>query len=259
MKRIDIVFNWLSVAGCLLLGSFAVSAWYGGNRTAALWLAFGGIVCLELLGTLQIQHIILGSNEPKISEAVALEQRPWVSLEVGLADGLSYDDKGWDAGTRWRTTIRYRLTNTGKTPAVKVSVFGGILPLMISYRPAQPPQATPVAGTDVPAEMKPICDFAAIIESGEVLASRESRDGLFTLNGNPDRFKAAKDSPGFSGNVLVIVCVSYASTFNAEKHMSAKAFQLFRRDGKGIDLKGEMIPQQQLGLVLNPTSESITN
>lgn len=251
--------GWVTGIGFLSVG-IGASAWFSGYRSWGLWIGFVGFVLLIAAVSIQTQYWIWQKNasaESTISAAVALEQRPWVSLAVELADALSYDSKGLDAGVRWHTAIKYQLINTGKTPATKVSVFRDILPFMISYRSAQ--QATPVAGTDPDAEIRNVCKAAAIFGSGDVLATGEGRVGIFTFNGNPSRFDAAKNSPGYSGNFLVVLCVTYRSTFNAEIHRTAKAFQLFKRDGSPINLNGEVVPQQTLGLVLNPTSENLTD
>ena len=47
---------WLPLIAGLLLGGLAVGAWYGGDKTLAIWVGFVGAVCLVLLVALQIQQ-----------------------------------------------------------------------------------------------------------------------------------------------------------------------------------------------------------
>lgn len=69
---------------------------------------------------------------------------------------------------------------------------------------------------------------------------------------NPSRFDEAKRAPeGYTGQFLVVVCVTYGSTYSNESHRTAKAFNLFKRRGD-IDLNGEFIPLTELALVPHP-------
>ncbi|MFZ0372192.1 MAG: hypothetical protein WAL39_02665 [Xanthobacteraceae bacterium] len=58
MKQTDFIVFWLPIIGGVLLGGFAGTAWYGGNKILGLWLGFAGIVCFLLVGTIQIQQAI---------------------------------------------------------------------------------------------------------------------------------------------------------------------------------------------------------
>jgi len=44
MKQTDFIVFWLPIIGGVLLGGFAGTAWYGGNKILGLWLGFAGIV-----------------------------------------------------------------------------------------------------------------------------------------------------------------------------------------------------------------------
>jgi hypothetical protein len=56
---------WLPVIGAGIFIAWAIGAWYGGNKTTAVWLVFGGAVCLLLLGTIQWQHAIHAAETRK--------------------------------------------------------------------------------------------------------------------------------------------------------------------------------------------------
>jgi hypothetical protein len=59
---------WLPLIAGLLLGGLAVAAWYGGDKTLAIWSAFIGVVFFLLTGTLQLQQYIWRvANQPNIS------------------------------------------------------------------------------------------------------------------------------------------------------------------------------------------------
>jgi hypothetical protein len=61
MKRktiMDLAIFWLPIFGSILLGGLAGSAWYDGNKTLGLWLAFAGMICLGVVVVLQIQQAI---------------------------------------------------------------------------------------------------------------------------------------------------------------------------------------------------------
>lgn len=57
----DFVTFWLPIIGGILLGGLALSAWYGGNKTLAIWSGFAGLVCLLLLAALQVQEAVWDS------------------------------------------------------------------------------------------------------------------------------------------------------------------------------------------------------
>ena len=59
---------WLPLIAGLLLGGLAVGAWYGGDKTLAIWVGFVGAVCLVLLVALQIQQEVWRTaNQPNIT------------------------------------------------------------------------------------------------------------------------------------------------------------------------------------------------
>lgn len=55
-KSVELAIFWLPLISGVLLGGIAGSAWYGGDKIPAIWIAFFGIVCLLLTGALQVQQ-----------------------------------------------------------------------------------------------------------------------------------------------------------------------------------------------------------
>jgi hypothetical protein len=87
---------------------------------------------------------------------------------------------------------------------------------------------------------------------GQILFPDEPRDGIFNLNVNPQIVDTAKGDPGYSGQFLVVACVTYGSTISKDRYHTAKGFHLWKQSGP-IALDGEAIPPEQLGFVQNPT------
>ena len=203
--------------------------------------------------------------------AMIADQRPWVSLEVEIAGPLAYDDKRWNAGTRWHIPLSYRMQNLGKTPGINVSFFGEIIPFIIPHFPPNKikdgiPQGTPEPGTDIASEFENVCNFSEQMAAhnmgwGQVLFPNERwpQDGkklrIFGMNGNPEVFESAKINAGYTGQFLVVVCATYGSTLSMDKYRTAKAFLLFKPDG-GINLAGETVLEGTLGFELSPTNGS---
>lgn len=194
-------------------------------------------------------------------EEFIANQRPWVSVEVDLASDLAYDGEGWNAGTRWHIKLGYRLKNLGKTPATNVSFFAEIVPFVISHFPKStikdgiPQMLTPVPGTDVAKELESICTYCEGMTehgmgSGHFLFPEEPEERAFTINAQTTIFEdVRKSQDGYLGQFLVLVCVTYGSTFSKDTYRTAKAFHLYNRFNKHpIDLSGENIPMDHLGL-----------
>jgi len=67
MKMAFAIF-WLPLIAGLLLGGLAVGAWYGGDKTLAIWVGFIGALCLLLTAALQLQQFVWGvANQPQIT------------------------------------------------------------------------------------------------------------------------------------------------------------------------------------------------
>jgi hypothetical protein len=55
-KTVELAIFWLPLIAGVLLGGIAGTAWYGGDKIPAIWIAFFGILCFLLTGTLQFQQ-----------------------------------------------------------------------------------------------------------------------------------------------------------------------------------------------------------
>jgi hypothetical protein len=55
-KTVEFAFFWLPIIASCLLGGIAASAWYGGDKIPAIWIAFFGAVCVLLTVTIQAQQ-----------------------------------------------------------------------------------------------------------------------------------------------------------------------------------------------------------
>jgi hypothetical protein len=64
----ELAIFWLPLIAGLLLGGWSVAAWYGGDKTLAVWVGFIGVVCFLLTGALQLQqHVWRVASQPNIS------------------------------------------------------------------------------------------------------------------------------------------------------------------------------------------------
>lgn len=95
---------WLPIIGGILLGGFAVSAWYGGNKLLGLWLAFFGVVSLLLVVAIQLQQFI--SDEQSI---IPDPDRPYISIV-----SLSFPSNVIQPGP---IIIKWQIKNVGRHPA----------------------------------------------------------------------------------------------------------------------------------------------
>lgn len=205
----------------------------------------------------------IASNEIS-REIMIAEQRPWITVSFNIITPLAYDDKGWDAGTRWHLTLVYELKNIGKTPATKASFMASMVPYTIPHWPKEMvknglPQGNPIDGTDIQKEFNKIFVFQEnMIKNdlgfGQILFPGETRKVKFTLNGNNQIFDKIKKAPsGYTGHFIIIACASYGSTYNEELYCTAKAYQMFKRSGdKAISLDGDFVPIADIALAPHP-------
>lgn len=109
-KLMDTATIWLPALGTMLLGGFAVGAWYGGNKIHALWYGFFGTVFLLLLVVLQIQSALNSSERrdrlPDDPDVVT--QRAYISVVDAEISAL--DDSV-------PPTVQVVIKNTGRSPA----------------------------------------------------------------------------------------------------------------------------------------------
>jgi hypothetical protein len=57
-KLINVSVFWLPLVAGIILGGLSPSVWYGGDKIAALWMTFAGLILLLLTGTFQVQAYI---------------------------------------------------------------------------------------------------------------------------------------------------------------------------------------------------------
>jgi len=266
-KKMELLNVWLPVIGAGVLIAIAVAAWFAERRIAGIWFGFAGVVCLLLLLALQLQEHERSREE--LGRKIDSPDRPWVSLEVAIAGPLAYDALGWDAGVRWHIPIKFKVTNTGNTPATNVDLHADIRPFMIGYWPADQikdgiPQGQPIPGTDVPSELKKLCDGLAQMNKtmgsfmSKTLFKGQTWEDFFHLNGNPALFDAAREAPGYSGNILLLVCVSYKSTTDDRLHQTGESFAIFKPNAK-IVLEDGTVPQADLRLTDQPMGGNFAN
>ena len=107
---------WLPIFGAGVCIAWAIAAWYGGSKLLSIWLSFTGIVCLLLLGTLQIQHAIERGAEIKPpvgpSEAEMSRSRAFVGVRPLLGPELKIGQV---------PIFRLMIKNSGQTPAYDVA------------------------------------------------------------------------------------------------------------------------------------------
>ncbi len=109
---------WLPILGAGICIAWAIGAWYGGSKILSVWLAFGGAVCLLLLGALQWQHSIeKGDGQSADFE----ERRANIQLlnfySVPIQDKTGEPLKGW--------AIQAIFANLGQTTAKQVRIAYG--------------------------------------------------------------------------------------------------------------------------------------
>lgn len=57
-KTVELAIFWMPLIGGVLLSGIAGSAWYGGDKIPAIWIAFAGAVLFLLTGAVQIQQAV---------------------------------------------------------------------------------------------------------------------------------------------------------------------------------------------------------
>jgi hypothetical protein len=122
MKRIPMesAVGWFLAIGALLIGIGGTIYWGNGSKTIALWIGVVGVIGIVLAGGFQLQGII---SKAIVTETESTE-RPWIFLGNPT---VSAPLKFFDAGAQ--ITLLFPLKNTGKSPALNVSVQARLIPL----------------------------------------------------------------------------------------------------------------------------------
>jgi hypothetical protein len=64
---------WLPIIGAGIFITWGITAWYSGGKVHAIWLLFGGAVCLLLLGAIQWQEDVSKPNEAEARKPTETE------------------------------------------------------------------------------------------------------------------------------------------------------------------------------------------
>lgn len=79
---------WLPLLAGIILGGLSPSIWYGGDKIAALWMTFAGLVLLLLTGTFQVQAYIQSTIlQPQFE--ISPEQRSVLTWNPPVDNSLS--------------------------------------------------------------------------------------------------------------------------------------------------------------------------
>jgi len=156
-------------------------------------------------------------------EAMASEQRPWVTLKTQLAASLSHG-----ARDGWSIELSYSIKNIGKTPARRVGFLADVIPFMMGY---QEPGGSFHAQTNIANELH---DFARRMLNAKaggggfslLLFPEDSREGRFVVNKSDAPFAKALESERYTGQFIVLTCVIYQSTLDHNWHETAEAYSL---------------------------------
>lgn len=262
---------WLLVLGPLLISIGAAIYWGSGSRAVGLWAGFvPGAVLFVIAAGIQWQ-INLGKAETPETPIKQPDSpdRPWVSIEIEIAGPLAHDAVGWDAGVRWHVPFRFKLTNTGNSPAIGVDFYGEIRPFMVSHWPADRvkdgvPQGEPIPGTNPVEVLKTICESQASMRThfgsfmGQTIFKGRTYESILHTNANPALFDEAAKSPAYSGNILLSVCATYKSSTDDRIHQTGETFALYITN-TNIDLNGGGVHQDKLRLTSQPMGGSFAN
>lgn len=157
---------------------------------------------------------------------------------------LAYDPAPSN-GLSWQIKLTYRLKNLGKTPAVDVSLFAHMLPM--------------VSGKDgivLSEELDKACEFPEKMQVlgfslGEMIFPQEEwPEKTFLVSGVKEIFDRAKKVDPlqkYFGQFLVAPCVTYKPTFSSQAPFrTAKEYFITKRNGTPIDLEGEALASSDL-------------
>jgi hypothetical protein len=113
-------------------------------------------------------------------------------------------------------------------------------------------QGLPDPGTDANKELKAFCDSAADIRKYlppltaiTLYPGSSATVGYFGLNGNPQLFDKAGLVHGYSGNFLILLCVTYKFATGKDFHQTGQAYAVFKPN-TAINIDGETVPPDGL-------------
>src|SRR5216684_2572077 len=205
-------------------------------------------------------------------DVMAADQRPWVSFEdFGIAGSLSFDDIGSTGGKRWHVKVRYQLKNYGKTPAAHVAGWAHILPIVSHHQIEGKWHGTFVGDATLGACSWTELSTQISIDTGQVLFPGVNYPPTgfkySDANGVNEDFVDAKVGDG-DKVFLLPICVTYTdasakfrtigevarggipdvTVFGNEVYHTALGYRIGKKSGEPINLKGEIIEQEDLAL-----------
>lgn len=206
-------------------------------------------------------------------EVFIADQRPWVSVELTEKNGPLEREE-----SNLHTSFKYRLKNTGKTPAVGTSVSVTMIPFNVDSWIGDPMKGgTFVKGTSADEELQKWCggmvrdlddgrkvpafgNWGRLIFPGE--ASEGAHHSHVPIAGFIERDAKTQ---GKGVVIFVLVCVTYKTVFDESVHQTGRVYAMTMRkpnvpaDSTNIDLAALPIGVDQLTLGLFPASAGFAN
>jgi hypothetical protein len=103
-KTVELAIFWLPLVAGVLLGGIAGSAWYGGDKIPAIWIAFFGTLCFLLTATLQFQQYTYANLlQPEI-ELVPPSQRSILTWDPPASFFINSRSEDLPPATQSRST-----------------------------------------------------------------------------------------------------------------------------------------------------------
>jgi hypothetical protein len=172
------------------------------------------------------EAVEVGRAANRISrEAIASEQRPWVTLTTYLNRPLPVSF-GEGSSRGWRIELRYEMTNVGRTPARRVSYMAEVIPFLSGY---QEPGGGFHNQTNVANELHDFTRRILTMKAGgggfnSLLFPGDTRQQAFIFD-KDESFTQALASSRYSGQLIVMTCVVYQSP-DGNWHETAEAYSL---------------------------------
>jgi hypothetical protein len=218
-----VLLFWLPIVGGVLLGGFAGNAWYGGNKSLALWLGFAGLICFLLVGTIQIQEAIwkgeAGRRDP---------DRPWISVgDPIIASPLVFTAAGATI------TLRFPVKNRGRLPAENLLFEARLIPMT-------PDRSAPHLEQErFVAELKARPD--GLVFGDRTLFQNdtlEAEQNLFVPRADIDHAAEQLVQHGMKNTFLpmLVACAIYKLDRTGERHYTCIVGDVHRRDPAGSGL-----------------------
>lgn len=120
---------WLPLIAGLLLGGLAAAAWYGGDKTLAVWVGFIGAVCLLLTAALQVQQYVWSvANQPHLA-LVPSEQQWFLRWDPPNSYQMQINNDPNPVYGAWKVPT-FQIRNTG-TVAQDASIKWAVTPFQV--------------------------------------------------------------------------------------------------------------------------------